>query len=415
MSTLIGFSLHFAALLSLALLTTACKQKDNGGVPVLHWYVFNEPSGAFREAARRCGEAGAYRLAIEPLPADSDQQREQLARRLAAHDSAIDIIGMDVIWTAEFAQAGWIAPWPKSALPRIREGRFPAALQSAGYAGKLWAAPFTTNAQLLWYRADRVEEPPQTWDQMLDMAEALEKSNTIQVQGERYEGLTVLFVSLLASAGGSILTPQKQLSLETAPTQKALAIMRRLALSKASSPALSTEREDQSRLAFEAGSSAFMINYTYVWPSALNNAPEIAAHMGWARWPRVFPDLPSRVAIGGINLAVAAFSRHRELAFSAAECLAGENNQRLAAEKGGLPPTMKSLYDDAAVRRRFPFADLLRETLHDAVLRPKTPLYADISLAVSHTLHPLRAIDPKKDAEQLRRVLDRALRSEGLL
>ncbi len=32
-------------------------------------------------------------------------------RRLAAKDSSIDLIGMDVIWTGEFAQAGWITPF----------------------------------------------------------------------------------------------------------------------------------------------------------------------------------------------------------------------------------------------------------------------------------------------------------------
>jgi multiple sugar transport system substrate-binding protein len=41
-----------------------------------------------------------------PLPADADQQREQIVRRLAARDSDIDVIGMDVIWTGEFATAG---------------------------------------------------------------------------------------------------------------------------------------------------------------------------------------------------------------------------------------------------------------------------------------------------------------------
>jgi multiple sugar transport system substrate-binding protein len=42
-------------------------------------------------------------------------------------------------------------------------------------------------------------------------------------------------------------------------------------------------------------------------------------------------------------------------------------------------------------------------------------VYNDISLAVSHTLHPLKAIDPERDAARLRRRIDRALRSEGLL
>ena len=98
-----------------------------------------------------------------------------------------------------------------------------------------------------------------------------------------------------------------------------------------------------------------------------------------------------------------------------AACIAAEDNQRLAATRGGLPPTIAALYDDAAVRETFPFADVLRDTLRDAVQRPQTPLYADVSLAITRTLHPLKAIDPESDAARLRLVVEKALRSEGLL
>ena len=169
--------------------------------------MFDEPSGAFAEVAQRCAQAsgGAYRLEIAPLPTDADQQREQLVRRLAARDRDIDIIGMDVIWTAEFAEAGWVLPWEGAVAEQATEGRISATVQSAVYEGRLWAAPFTTNTQLLWYRTDRVETPPKTWTEMIGMAEALGERGMIQAQGERYEGLTVFFTSLLASAGGAVL------------------------------------------------------------------------------------------------------------------------------------------------------------------------------------------------------------------
>jgi len=404
------------SLLVLALL--GCSEQDQMQPPLLHWAVFDEQSGSFETAAQRCteGSEGAYRIRLMPLPADADQQREQLARRLAARDAAIDIIGMDVIWTAEFARAGWILPWTGSAAKQAAQRRIGATLDSARYDGRLWAVPFTTNTQLLWYRTDRVDHPPATWNEMLDIAEALGENGTIQAQGERYEGLTVFFVSLLASAGGAVLDPTGTRSaLQTEPTEQALSIMKRLATSPAADPALSTAREDQARLAFEAGDSTFMLNYTYVWPSARAHAPDVAAHMGWARWPAVDRDRPSRVTIGGINLGISAFSPHPELAFRAALCIASEENQRLAAARGGLPPTIDALYEDPGVRATFPFADILRAALRDAVSRPQTPLYNDVSLAISHTLHPLRDIEPDRDVPRLRDAVNRALRSEGLL
>lgn len=396
---------------------TACGDGERGEGATLKWYVFNEPSGAFAAAARDCSAAsgGDYHLQLVPLPADADQQREQLVRRLAARDSDIDLIGMDVIWTAEFAQAGWILPWSGGPEAEARAGRIPSTVTSASYKHHLWAVPFTTNTQLLWYRRDRVAEAPQTWDQLIRMAGTLGSRGTIEAQGERYEGLTVFFISLLASAGGRVLDDRGRVDLAYEPTQRALAVMKALATSPAADPALSNAREDQARLAFQSGNASFMLNYTYVWPSARHDAPQVFAHMGWARWPRVVADRPSRVTLGGINIGVGAYSRHPQQAFAAAACIASADHQRLAARRGGLPPTVEALYEDPAVQATFPFADLLRATLRDATQRPQTPFYSDVSLAISHTLHPMSAIDPERDVARLRAAVERALHSEGLL
>jgi multiple sugar transport system substrate-binding protein len=402
----------------IAVAVTACGAPTTpAGRPVLRWYVFDEPSGAFEQAALACTDASndRYRIEIVTLPTDADQQREQLVRRLAAGDSDIDLIGMDVIWTAEFAAAAWILPWAEERADRVT-GRLSPTLRSARWNERLWAVPFTTNAQLLWYRDDRVDRPPATWDAMLRAAEQLGARGTIQAQGARYEGLTVFFITLLRSAGARVLDETGTVvSLDQAPTLRALELMRRYATSAAAPAGLANVREDEARLGFESGESSFMLNYSYVWPSARENAPEVFRHMRWARWPRVDPDRPSRVTLGGINIGVGAHTRHAELAFDAASCLASEDNQRLAARLGGLPPTLEHLYDDPGVRESFVFADALRETLRDAVERPKTPLYSDVSLAISHSLHPIDEIDPPETLVRLRNAVANALRSEGLL
>ena len=131
----------------------------------LKWYGFLEPSGAFEDGAGvRRAPGGRYPVVLAWLPADADQQREQLARRLAARDDALDLLGMDVIWTAEMAEAGWLLPWEGEAVRRVSDGTLAPAVAAATWRGRLWAAPFTSNAQLLWVRGDLVPEPPATWD-----------------------------------------------------------------------------------------------------------------------------------------------------------------------------------------------------------------------------------------------------------
>jgi len=130
-------------------------------------------------------------------------------RRLAAKDNGIDIIGMDVNWTAEFAEAGWIKRWTGANKAAVINGVLPGPIATATWKGRLYAAPANPNTQLLWYRKDLVPTPPTTWAQMIQQATALAKQGKphyIEVQGRQYEGLTVWFNSLVASAGGRILS-----------------------------------------------------------------------------------------------------------------------------------------------------------------------------------------------------------------
>lgn len=418
-----------ATIVLLAALLAGCGGgSDEGSVPVLRWYVYNEPSGAFREGAERCTEAadGRYRIETVNLPNNADEQREQLVRRLAARDGDIDLIGMDVIWTAEFAEAEWILPFPDEAAAAVTEGRLAPAVQTGTYEDELYAAPFNSNAQMLWYRTDLTEEPPATWDEVLDRAADLREAgqpDAVLGQGQRYEGLVVWFNSVLESAGGHVLSVDgTEVSLEEEPTVRALEILREVSRSPSTPSNFATAREDDGRLAWEAGDAAFMTNYSFVWPSANANAPEVAETMRWARYPAVDEGTPSRVSIGGFNLGVGAYGDHPDLAFEAVACLVEEEGQIVNATKGGLLPVTEALYDDPELTeaetdgvRTFPYAETIKETLADAVVRPQTPFYNDVALAIARTLHPTRDIDPERDAERLRDAVDRALRGEGLL
>ena len=179
-------------------------------------------------AADKCAKesGGRYTISFEFLPADADGQREQLVRRLGAEDSSVDLIGMDVIWTGEFANAGWIEPLPAETAEVVSEDVFPSVLETAEFEGELYAAPLWSNTQLLWYRSDLVPNPPTTWAEMIEQAEKLPAGeNLIQVQANKYEGLVVWANQMIESAGTSILANPDEVELEEEPTKEALATM----------------------------------------------------------------------------------------------------------------------------------------------------------------------------------------------
>src|SRR5204862_8207775 len=152
----VGRLAAFGAVCAVALAAGCGSGGSSGGGPTLNWYVFNEPSGGYEKSVANCNKQnkGRFKINYQRLPTDANQQRELVVRRLAAKDSSVDLVGMDVIWTAEFAQAGWIKPWTGRLAQEATRGDLPGPLQTARYKGRLWVAPFTSNAQILFYRKD---------------------------------------------------------------------------------------------------------------------------------------------------------------------------------------------------------------------------------------------------------------------
>jgi trehalose/maltose transport system substrate-binding protein len=400
-----------------------CGSDEGGGSKTLTWFIFNEPSGSPQAAAEKCAKEsnGAYDIEFQFLPADADGQREQLVRRLGAEDSSIDLMGMDVIWTGEFANAGWIEPLPQDVAAKVTKDVFPSVVKTAEFEGKLYAAPLWSNTELLWYRTDRVKKAPKTWDQMIAEGERLgPDEGLIQVQGNKYEGLVVWFNQMVESAGGHILSGPEEVDLPKGPTERALEVMGKLSTSSAADPALTTAEEDPNRLAFESGTSAFMINYPFVYPSAEENAPDVFKVMKAAKYPQVDPGIPSAPPLGGINLGVSAFSENKDLAYQAIECLIEPENQIATASAGGLPPVREDLFDSKEIEKVYPgFSQIIRKSIADAAPRPsESPAYQDISLAIQDAIHPTTDIDPNDPSstyDDLRSNLEDAVNREGLL
>jgi multiple sugar transport system substrate-binding protein len=403
-------------LLALTLVAAACGGSGKSGTVTLNFWTYNEPGGTFQDASSYCSKqsGGKYTIKFNALGNDANTQRQSLVRRLAAGDSSIDLMGMDVIWTAEFAEAGWIKPFPVSVADEIKQGTLDGPVRAATYEGRLYGAPANSNTQLLWYRKDLVKNPPATWDALIDTASKLPKAGRIEIQGAPYEGTTVWFNSLVASAGGKILSGPTTPALDQT-AQQAAAIMHKLATSKAADPSLSSQKEDQNRLAFEQGAAAFQVNYPFIYASAKEGAPALFKNIGWAPYPSVKQGGPNKAPIGGFNWGVGSHTQHPAEAFAAAKCLRDERNQRNFALKGGLPPTLSKLYDDQAFVKDYPFADVIRKQLNDPGVRPVSPAYADVSLAIYTTLSPASKIQPDGVLSTLKDQVSKALDSRALL
>ncbi|MGK5673221.1 ABC transporter substrate-binding protein [Micromonospora sp. URMC 106] len=407
-----------AALTLVAPTAAACGSGGDGGTPTINLYY--PPEQNLQKVVDDCNAQaqGRYKIAYRVLPRQADDQRVQLVRRLAAQDSGMDVLGLDVTWTQEFASADWIREWTGQDKAEVEQGTLAGPLETARYQDKLYGAPKNTNVQLLWYRKDLVPEPPKTWDQMISAAQELKqqgKAHQVLTMGAQYEGLVVLYNTLAESAGGKILSDDGEQAVMDAGAVRALEQLQRFATSGVTSPSFSNATEDPVRLEFQSGSGAFQVNWPFVYPAMQEANPELAKQVGWARIPGIDENTPSKVTIGGVNMAVSAYSKHPEESFEAARCIRNEKNQKFSAINDGVPPTIEKVYDDPEMAEAYPMRETILEELKDPAVRPLTPAYQSISTVMSAILSPPSAIDPQRTADELRGAIADALESKGVL
>jgi multiple sugar transport system substrate-binding protein len=398
----------------------------------LTWYI-NPDNGGQAELAERCSQAsgGRYRIRVSVLPNDATSQREQLVRRLAARDESIDLMSLDLPFVPELAAAGFLRPFRSSDADELTRGVLSGPAEAGRWAGKLFGAPFWANTQLLWFRKSvgrrtglKLAHQPVTWRQLIDAAIA--SGTTVEVQARRYEGYMVWINALVASSGGRILlNPEagKHVTpgIDSHAGRKAAAIIGQLARSAAANPALSTADEEVARQSFQSSRGAFMVNWPYVYGAAqaatASGALDRAVFddIAWARYPRIEATAESRPPLGGIVLAVGAYARNPELSVDAIRCIASIQSQTRYMLRAKLPAARSVVYDDPEVRRAFPMADLIRDSIATAAPRPLTPYYTDVSAAVVRSFHPPDAVDPEQTPAAAARLIVSVLHDRVLL
>ncbi|MFD1721969.1 ABC transporter substrate-binding protein [Amnibacterium endophyticum] len=364
---------------------TVVQGKDNNGVLPKYAALWNK-------------DHPDQKVTFKEQSDQADQQLQDLLQNFQQKLPDYDVVSTDVVWTQQLASQGYLQPLT-GPYKLDESGVLPSVLATSMYRDVQYAAPSSTDAQILYYRKDWLGDKPvpTTYDEMFSLCDIAKSKGAGCYAGQfaKYEGLTVNFSEAVNSAGGSVVNDKGQPTLDTPEAKKGLeTLVNGFKDGDIPRQAISYQ-EEPGRQAFESGKLMFYTNWPYQYsltttgdqsfakddPSALGIAP-----------------FPGKSSLGGHNWAISMFSKHKGTALEFLKWYQTAEIQKMGVEEASSAPVLASVYDDAELAKQFPYLPTLKKSLDNAVPRPASPFYQAVSTAIQNNAYA--ALQGNKSVDQ---------------
>ncbi len=376
-----------------------------------------------KEGAEAWAKRTGNKVRVLASPKSTTDRLALYQQQLAAGSDEVDVYMIDVIWPGILGE--FFVDLNKYVDPKVKAEFFPALIKANTVDGRLVGLPWFTDAGILYYRKDLLEkygfsDPPKTWDELKMMAEKIQagerKANPkfwgFVWQGAPYEGLTCDALEWIYSYGGGTIVDEEGNITVNNPRAAAALKMAKSWVNTISPPGVLAYMEEEARGVWQAGNAAFMRNWPYAY--ALGNSPEspIKGKFDVTVLPKAAtPEGRHAATLGGWQLAVNRFSKHKKEAVDLILYLTSYNEQKRRAIYGSYLPTRPALYKDPDVLSAVPFMGRLYDVFVNAVPRPSAQTkkkYNQVSAAFWTAVHSV--LEGKASAEMALRQLEMQLK-----
>lgn len=321
------------------------------------------------------------RVRVVSTPNSSNERLALYQQLLASKSPDIDIFQIDIVWPGMLASH--LADLSSFVSEDIKNQHFRRIIDTVTVKGRLVAIPWFTDAGILYFRSDLLEEydlsAPETWADHERSAKAVQEQERKKGnkkfwgfvwQGRAYEGLTCNALEWIDSHGGGEIVDSD--GTVTINNSGALLALKRAAkwIDNISPPGVLNYTEEEARALFQSGNALFMRNWPYAWALAQSESSPIKGKVGITRLPLGSEKGKHSAALGGWQLAVSRYSLHKEQAVDLALFLTDIKEQKRRAMTGTYNPTIPSLYSDPEILEANPFFHDLYKTMKDAAPRP---------------------------------------------
>ena len=350
------------------------------------------------------------RVELQRTPDDASQRHQLYVQWLNARVGNPSILQLDVVWTPEFAAAGWVLP-----LDKYDPGKndfFPATITANTWAGRLYALPWFADVGLLYRRTDLAPREPRTLEEIVSgsqtaMARRGGPRYGIVSQGARYEGLITGFVEYLGAFGGRIIDDKGEVVVNRPEAVRALEFMRDELYKWRVAPLdVLTWHEEETRFAFQNGNAVFMRNWPYAVAAMSDTAQsKVAGKFAVSPMPASGAAAAghSTATLGGAQLAINAYTDFPEAAYKLIAYLTAPEQMLERAQAVGQYPTRTALYDDTRMRGAINIPlETARRAIESATPRPVTPIYTEMSEILQIELHRalVRQAEPRQALDE---------------
>lgn len=313
----------------------------------------------------------------------------------------IDVYMIDVIWPGILGSH--FADLTQYISQETIDQHFPAIIENNTVGGSLVGMPWYTDAGILYYRTDLLEQygqdVPGTWQELTEVAQIIQDGEReagndrfwgFVWQGRAYEGLTCDALEWIDSFnGGSIVEADGSVTVNNPNAIEAIDLAATW-VGTITPDGVLNYSEEEARGVFQSGNAAFMRNWPYAWASAQEEGSPIRGNVGVSALPRGGPDGVNTGTLGGWQLAVSRYSDNPEVAASLVDYLTSFDEQKRRAIQGSYLPTIEALYNDPDIAEARPFIPNLVETFTNAVARPSRVTgerYNEVSSAFWNAVH----------------------------
>lgn len=324
-------------------------------------------------------------VTLVELPESADQQRAQMIQNAEAQSDAYGVLSVDNVWTAEFAANRYIVELPEDEFP-VDEMLEP-VIDSARYLDKLYAIPSSSDGGMLYYRTDLLQaagvaEPPATWQEMVDICAKIPDVPCYAGQFEKYEGLTVNASEAINSAGGIVTDEEGNPNVNTPEAAEGLNFLVNGFTEGYIPQEAITYKEEEGRRAFMEGRLIFHRQwpYQYSLANASDGSSQVAGKFAVAPLPGLSG--PGSSSLGGHAMGISTYAENKASALDFIKFFTSVEQSQKNLELASQAPIYESLYEDPALVEQFPYLPVLKESILNAVPRPKVVRYGDATLAI---------------------------------